>query len=510
VEVLPDFRLRVTERLDAQYQLYKDAATFIAEVRLPWGTENEKFPGCRLIGQPSSGQIENAYDNPNDPPPVLLRVYEQIDESEETMVGEPSVTFDQDGNLNVEFNYIQFSTGTPVDLVVGTQAAPAPYATAILKEQIATDDGTLRTIKRIYNGDRTLSDVSELRFGGKVIVRTIVAIGTIPPTPAGFTLIGPGVLHPDGRQIFTYQFSAAAGSGGTPGTSGVISQGFTNNQGGDVAFNPASPTSATGEVICTTTAVSPQATTSNPITQPVGFVLWSVEVEDDAGFRRWVTKASFGGGLATSKDTDGARDGSITYTVTQNDDDGTLVPAYPGAGTAYNTKLTHARDNGFFRNTAIWVKPPATVTLKQTTQFEKPGSAVFTGSPPQLVITAPATLTILADMEVSYDVTQITDTPFTVSQPATFYEAYTPTDTGISVTSTQALGRYLAGASGISGTNSVYNGILCDTWSATLGSSTPSSFSLDLKVLKTDNEIYLTDVSGTVVYRRTKISYDFS
>lgn len=486
-----------------------DGTKFDANVKIAWGTENDDYPGCRLIKQDVTGQTQNENKKPNDPPAFLIRVWEEIDEENETPVGNADITYDQYNNKIVTQTWIQFSTGSLENQTIGITAAEAPNTDAILKEQIETDDGTLRQIKRVYTTGGILEDRQNLRFGGKVIVRTITSLNEIPATPTGFTLVGPGITFVRGLQLYVYEYAAASG-GGTPGTSGQISQGFTNNQGGNVAFNPASPTSATGEVICTTTWVSPQSTTSNPVTQPSGFVLWSVDVQEDSGYKTWITKSSFAGGLATSKDTDGGRDGSITYTVTQNDDDGSLVPAYPGTGTAYNTKLTHTRDNGFFKNMAIWVKPPDTVTLKQTTQFEKPGSAVFTGSPPQLVITAPATLTILADMEVSYGTSQITDLPFTVKQPATFYESYTPTDTGIAVTSTQALGRYLAGASGISGTNSVYNGILCDTWSATLGSSTPSSFSLDTKVIKTDNEIYLTDVSGVVVFRRTKISYDFS
>ncbi len=508
-DVLPDMRLRITVRLDAQYQLYKDAATFAAEVLLPWGTAYAAFPQCRLIKQPSSGQIENAYKNPNDPPPVLLRVYEEINESTETQVGEADVKFDEDGNINVEFNYIQFSTGTAVDLVVGTQTAPAPYSSAILKEQIATDDGTLRTIKRIYNGNRTLSDVQNLRFGGKVIVRTITAIGVPPPTPSGFSLVGPGVLHPDGREIYVYEFAAAAGSGGVPGTSGQISQGFTNNQGGDIPFDITNPDGATGEVVCVTTFVTPQATTTVPGSQPTGFVLWAVDVEDDTGFRKWVTKSSFGGGEEISVEVEGEADGALVYSVSQNDDDGTLVPAYPGSGTAYNVKLTHTRDNGFFRNIAIWKKPPADDTYSVQMNFEEPGIAEFTGSPPQFVKRPPKQRTLLADMEVTFGTTQDTTTPFSIDAYASFYETWTPTDTGIALTNTVGLGGYLAQASGISSTNAVYNGVLCDTYAAQLLSSIPSTFPTGLTVLKVDNDPYLTDIAGVKVYRRTVISYTF-
>lgn len=504
----PDFRNIVTRRYDVLNWIPKTPADILAECWQPLGTVDDEYDDCYLIEQRVEGQTGDYY-SPCKLPPVLVRVFLELDGTNETQQGEPSITYDEDGNINVEINWFQLASGTAVNLVVGTQTAPAPYSSAILKEQIATNDGTLRRIKRIYNGNRTLSDVQNLRFGGKVIVRTITAIGAIPPTPSGFTLVGPGVLHPDGREIYTYEFAAAAGSGGTPGTSGQISQSFTNNQGGEIAFDVTNPDGATGEVICVTTYVSPQTTTVNPVTQPTGFVLWAVDVQDEAGYRLWTTKSGFGGGEEISVEVRGLDDGALLYTVSQNDADGSTVPAYPGSGTAYNTSLTHARDNGFWRNVAVWQKPPASQTRNETIQFEKPGVAEFTGSPPQFLLTAPRTLTILASVVVDYATTQISDVPFTVEAPAAFYEAYTPTDTGVAVTDTQALGRYLAQASGISGTNSNYNGILCNSWSAQLISSVPSTFPTGATVLRTDNTPYLTDINGVVVWKREKISYTF-
>ncbi len=766
-------RLRVTVRLDAQYQLYKDAATFAAEVLLPWGDPHPTYPETRLISQPSSGQIENAYKNPNDPPPFLTRVYEEIDEENETQVGEPNITYDEDGNINVEINWIQFSTGTAVDETVGTTTAPAPYSAAILKEQIVTNDGTLRQIKRIYNGDRTLSDVQNLRFGGKVIVRTIVAIGAIPPTPAGFSLVGPGVLHPDGREIYTYEFAAAAG-GGTPGTSGQISIEYSLAQGGPVDFDPTSPNTSDGVVVATVQYVTPLGVTANPIPTPSGFVLIGLEHTDDTGYILWRGRYAIGQGTVDTNDdtkyngallirtitalgtapstpsgytlvstdvqesdgytlfrssfakglgeisrdiaygqsvdegTTGSTTTSIRYLVapggtiqptslagsvlikkeftesdgyrvwstvwakgvgmvlnektvqvsdaliiyhrtglggagvattgnassdvltqtahgysngdevyfraltggtglaiytnyfvrdvttdtfklaatlggaaidfttditapsflvrnpltapsatiggtvtifedsiradsgyaicekrwaegdgqssitTRGEPDGALIytvvtltlaaatPSYPGSGTAYLVSLRQEPKNGYSENTATYHKPPATKTFSKKANFTKPGSAVIGGSPIQFVLHSQVSMTLLADVEVSYATTQITDTPFTVSAWATYYETYTPTDTGLAVSSTQSLGGYLGGASGTSGTNSVFNGILCNSWQYSLGSSTPSSFSLDVKVLDVDNDPYLVALDGTVVYRRTKVSYDFS
>ena len=502
-----DFRLTVVRQYDVLNWLPKTPDKFLADIELPLGTVDEEYTNCYLVEQKLVGQT-GPYRAPCNEPPILYRRFLQLSGASETLDGEPSITYDEDGNINVEFNYVQLASGTAVNLVVGTQAAPAPYSAAILKEQIVTNDGTLRRIKRIYNGNRTLSDIEELRFGGRITTRTITAIGVIPPTPSGYTLVGPGVLHPDGREIYTYQFVKASGPGGT-GDGSIISQGFTNSQGGDIAFGPTNPGGATGEVICTTRYVSTPAITTNPITQPTGFVLFALDVSYESGYVLWETKSGFGGGNSITVDVDGESDGALTYTVAQNDDDGTTVPAYPGTGTAYNIKLTHTRDNGFWRNVAVWKKPPASQTRNETIQFEKPGVAGFTGSPPQFLLTAPRTLTLIASVVVDYNTTQISDVPFTVSAPAAFHEAYTQTDTGIAVTDTQALGRYLAQASGISGTNSVYNGVLCDTWAAQLISSVPSTFPTGATVLRTDNTPYLTDINGTVVWRREKTSYTF-
>lgn len=502
--------------------------------------------------------------------PILTLIFEQIAASGETQVGDPDITYDQYNNKIVTIRWVQFSSTTATPETVGTSTAPSPNATAVLKEEVATDDGTLRQITRVYTTGGTMSDVQELRFGGKVITRTIVSLNEIPATPSGYTLVGPGVVYVRGLPLYTYQFAAAAGSGGVPGTGGIISYEYFNAQGAAVDFNPALPNTANGSTRAIIRYVSTPAVTSNPITTPTGFVLVGIERSEDTGYVLWTgtyyrgdgliidektivaasalvvyhrveygaapaTPSSTIGGTVTlfensvrnetgyavydyrwaegdgqsSITTEGQPDGALDYTVTTFTA-GSTTPAYPGSGTAYLIRLTNVAENAYVRNVAIYRKPPATLTLNKKINFTKPGSAVIGGSPVQLVFTSPVTMDILAEVEVSYDVTQISDVPFTVESYATYYETYTPTDTGIEVAKTQALGGYLAGASGDSGTNSVFNGILCDSWEYQLGSSTPSSFSAAVHVLDVDNDPYLTATDGTVVYRRTKVSYDFS
>ena len=511
VEILPDLRKRVTQRFDIVdgKATMGDGTKFDANVLLPWGDENPDYAGCRLVKQDVTGQTANENKAPNTPPAYLIRVWEEIPENARVMVGEPGVSYNQYGFQEIVLTYIQLSDGTtPYADVVGTSAAPAPYSTAILKTVEGTNDGTIRTYRLTYTTGGEMADEYTLNFGGNLIIRTLTYLNEVPPTPSGYTLFGPGVEYINGLPLYRYRFSAVNG-GGTPGQGAEISRGYTNSQGGNIAFDPTAPNSATGDVICTIRYITTIATTANPITQPTGFVLFALDVQDQDGYRMWESRSGFGGGNAISVDVDGAPDGALIYTVSQNDANGTTVPAYPGSGTAYNTKLTHTRDNGFWRNVAIWHKPPATTTYTKQMEFEEPGIAEFVGSPPQFVKRPPKQRTLLVGVAVSFDVTQISDAPFDIEAYASFTETYTPTDTGVTVTNSIGLGGYLAQASGISGTNSNYNGILCDTWEAELISSVPSTFPTGATVLKTDNEPYLTDVSGTKVYRRTKISYTF-
>jgi hypothetical protein len=505
-EVLPDQRKRLTRYFQVSTTaLIPEGLDDAPGTADDWPNAPTGWTGLLLTYKKFEDSIA---DKGADTRPILQLIYEQINATTETQVGDPNVTYDQDGNLNVEINWVQFSTGTPVVQTVGTTNAPAPYSTATLREQVATDDGTLRRITRTYNGDRTLSDVTELRFGGKLAIRTITAIGVIPPTPSGYTLVGPGVLHPDGREIYTYQFAQASGGGGS-GTGGQISQGFTNSQGGNIPFDPADPDAATGEVICVTRYVSTPAITANPVTQPTSFVLFAVDVEDEAGYRLWTTKSGFGGGNSISVTVDGQPDGALIYTVAQNDDDGTTVPAYPGSGTAYNVRTTHARDNGFWKNVAIWQKPPATQTFLKNHGFYMPGRAYFNVGPDEFIQQPPVNMTLLADYEVSYATSQVSDTPFTVEAWGYVTGYFKPTDGGIK-TLGEGLGGYLAQASGVnSSTAATFNSIPCDDYDVQLISSIPSTFPGGTLVIDTDNDPYLVDVAGVVVFKRTKVSYAF-
>ena len=149
VSVLPDLRLRVTRVYDVLNWAPKTPAQLAAEVQLPWGTADETYSACLLIKQDVSGQEPAQGAAPFASPPHLTRVFETIDPSLETGVGNSDVSIDQAGIYTITQEYLQFSTGTAIYQVPGTTPAPAPWnTTCVLKDEQRTDDGTLRRIKR--------------------------------------------------------------------------------------------------------------------------------------------------------------------------------------------------------------------------------------------------------------------------------------------------------------------------------------------------------------------------
>lgn len=764
VSVLPDLRHQIQRRYDiVDWQAtFKTLAEFEAAVQLPWGTEDDEYPGLRLIKQDVVGSVENPNKSPNDPPPYLLRVYEQIPRNDRVIVGLPNVNFDQYGRKYVVFNYVQFSDGTTTYAdTVGTTAATPPYSACILKSIDGDDNGTVKRTKLTFVDSGELSRDFELNFGGNLIILTITSLNEIPATPAGYTLWGPGVEYVQGLPVYKYRFSAVNG-GGVPGTAAEISRSYYDSQGGTVQFDPTAPTAGVGAVKAVIKYITAPTVTTNPIPLPSGFVLIGLDEEDAQGYKVWTGTYGFGSGTvdtqvethndgalliqtivalgappstpggytlisAESRNADGwiiytyrfangtgivlsgtetkeggklilyrrtefnpsnvyspatpsatiggtvtlvsrdlrNEDGFYSYTsmwaegngeidrnieyfysddqgttgitrtsikylsalsvdsnpitppsgelisldrtqqdgyqiwsavyaagtgtisteleyrekgllviykltainaapsapsptiggtvvlidtdvqngtriedgtkiyrytwaegngtisnVTRGEPDGALLqlittltanastPTSPGAGW-YLIDIDQQAQSGYYVNRATYKKPPGAITFKKKITFTKPGFASIGGSPIQFTLSSQVTMTLLADVLVDYATSQITDTPFTVSEWATYHETYTPTDTGIAVSSSKSLGGYLGGASGTSGTNSVFNGILCNSWSYQLGSSTPSSFGAGIKVLDVDNDPYLTATDGTVVYRRTKVSYTF-
>jgi hypothetical protein len=216
VERLPDSRQRVTDIADVLAVSVKDPAKILSLVWLPWGTAHPKYTDCRLIkqfvaGQRPSERLMDPETSPEAHPCHLTRVYETIDASLETAVGNADVVWDQENIKTVTQTYIQLSTGTAVYQVPGVTAAPAPHTDSVLREEQRTDDGTLRTIKRVYVNGGLIAQSDDTKNNGALLIETLTYIRTVPTTPTGYTLIRTVKKGPLGLPIYDYVFAKGDG-----------------------------------------------------------------------------------------------------------------------------------------------------------------------------------------------------------------------------------------------------------------------------------------------------------
>lgn len=300
----PDFRDVVTRRYDVLNWAPKTPADILAQCWLPLGTVDEEYTSCYLIEQSVEGQVGNFYE-PCKLPPVLVRKYLQLDGLNETLVGEPAITVNQYSYLEVEYTYSQLSVGTAAFLIPGVSAAPSPYGTLILRDQKTEDDGTLRTIKRTYVQGGELSDTEELKFGGKLLLRTRKYLNEVPPTPTGYTLVTESVEYVRGLPIFSYGFASASSS---IGLGGEISRG--------IQYNISPDQGTTGVTVTRIQYLTDLTVVANPITGPVGSELIQVDYDDRDGYRVWTGVYASGVGTITT-DTDTREGGKLKiYSIT--------------------------------------------------------------------------------------------------------------------------------------------------------------------------------------------------
>ncbi len=207
VERLPDGRARATFSYQVREWVGRTKAEILAECFLAWGTEAPgDFTGLRLIKQDLEGLTPN--DNGSLP---LVRVFEELPETAEIQVGENEVRYETDGSRVVVAKFLQFTAGALVPGTIGTTTAPGDSSVWLQKVE-APDDGTLRTITRTYTDGGTISESETTRNNGKLTLRTIVASKTAPATPSGFTLIDAKTDSPDGFPVYTYTFAKGTGT----------------------------------------------------------------------------------------------------------------------------------------------------------------------------------------------------------------------------------------------------------------------------------------------------------
>ncbi len=443
---------------------------------------------------------------------------------------------------------------------VSANPTSAPAGSTLIKLDHREADGwRIWTVAYGQGTGTVLSDV-QTREGGKLILYRIIALGAAPSAPAAtiggtVTQIDAETRQSDGFAIYDYRWAEGLGEISRDivyeqsidqGTIGVTRTTIRYLSAVATVVNPITPPASTEEIQTTwqmqdgyklwtsiyaagvglvldltdiqilgalvvyrrvalgSAPSAPAATIGGTVT------LFETNVRKDNGYEVYDYRWAEGDGQS-GIETRGEPDGALLYSVTTLNA-GASTPAYPGSGTAYMISLEQVPQSGHFRNQAIYKKPPATQTRNQTIEWQKPGLASFTGT--QLTLSPPATRTLLAEVEVTYSTSQLTTVPWEVEAYASFVFSYVtsalvggaPSQT---VSGQKGLAGYLSGATSVSGTNANYNGILCDSYSAVLVSSIPSSRPTGVTVLRVDNEPYLTATDGTVVWRRTKVSYDF-
>lgn len=481
----PDFRNRVERRYDVLNQVPKTPTQILAECWEPLGTTDEVYTDCYLIDQKVVGQ-DGPYSKPTDQPPHLLRVYEQLNGLDETMIGDPGVEMDQYGDQVVTIEYWQLNLGTAIYQVPGVTAAPAPFTACILKDEVRTNNGTLRKIIRTYTTGGILTDEEKLLFGGKLLLRELTYLNEVPPTPSGYTLVTQSKNYVSGLPVYKYGFAKAGADGAGGSTGQKISYGQSLDEG-----------VTAGTTTTTMKYVTAQTVSINPFTPPAGTVLIDIEYVDESGYRLWTGVYVKATGTV-DVDTDFRVDGSIAYTVT------TLsmadsTPAYPGSGTGYNISLRHVKRDGYIENIGVWIKPPPTVAYRRQVQFPMPGLAYFVGT--DLVLQPGTTRELLATVTVSFSASQDTTTPYSVSTWGGFIETYTPTG-GAAVNNQFGLNGYLCAGVTLSGAGT-YKGVDCSAYYAQRFASDPVALPTGTTTISVENEPYLTDINGVMIFRRS-------
>ncbi len=205
-----DFRNHVERRFDVLNEIPKSPAQILAECWLPLGTVDDEYTDCYLISQIVEGQKGDFYQ-PCVQPPVLFRVFEQLNGLNETQIGQAGVLMDQYGNRTVTFEYWQLSLGTATYQIPGTTVAPAPFTDCILKTEERTNSGTLVKIIRNYINSGILSETDDIKYDGKLLVKIIKSLGTVPATPSGYSLVTTDDEFVAGRTVYTYTFCKGDG-----------------------------------------------------------------------------------------------------------------------------------------------------------------------------------------------------------------------------------------------------------------------------------------------------------
>lgn len=359
---LPDLRERITRVCDVLNWAPKTPADILAECWLPWGTVDDQYTSCRLVGQSVAGQPE-AFPDASKRPPVLTRIYEEIPANDELIVGEPNVSYDEFGRKTVYHDYLQFSAGTSLyTYTVGTTAAPAPNTACILQKSEQTDDGTLKRTRRWFIDSGLLSQYDEIKNNESLYLRTLVYLNEVPATPSGYTLIDTKVDGVQGLKRYTYTFAKGTGE---------VSR--------DIKYNQSSDEGTTGATVTTIRYLVVPAATVQP-TALAGSVLISKEVAELDGHRMWTTVWAKGTGevgreVSYSQSSDAGTTGATITKITHLTATSVSTNPTTGPGGSVLVTLDHREADGYRVWTAVYGS--GTGTVSTTTEERHNGGLIL-------------------------------------------------------------------------------------------------------------------------------------
>lgn len=500
VEVLPDQRMRLTRffRLTQTGEIPYGLTTLPGTADQWPETAPTGFSGLYLTYKKLSDNTVINLKGGKDIEPWVELIYEQIALTGETSTGGLDITDLPDGRTQGVDEWVQFSSTTFVPQTINVSSITAAGKTCYLFQEDVTDDDTLRKIKRTYQSAGTVATDDESLQGGKLLLRKITSFHTVPATPSGYTSVGTPVQNPNGYPIYTYSFAKGAGL--------VLDETQIVNTGALVVYH---------RIALGTAPTAPSATIGGTVT------LFDSELVEEDGYQKFDYRWAEGDGQ-NNITTEGHPDGALDYTVTTS----TLAastPTYPGSGTGYLIQLSQTAENAFFRNAAVYRKAPATVAYRKTMDYQMPGLAYLVGT--QLVLSPPVNMQILATVTVSYSTSQDTTAPWTITDPASFYDSYVPylnpgtsptpgtppadTSTAAAQASQRGLGGYVAGSATSGGNDNYYAGVFCQSFAYSLVNSTPSDRPSGATTIRVDNDDYIFDLAGTKVFRVTVVTYSF-
>lgn len=335
-----------------------------------------------------------------------------------------------------------------------------------------------RSLDYSQSSDQGTTGITKLT----IVHLTASSVGTDPTSAAGYAKVRERRSDQDGYRLWTVTYAKGAGL--------VLDEVNIRSMGALIIYH---------RVALGTAPTAPTATIGGTVT------LFDSGTRQDEGYTvhdyRWAE-----GNGQTGVSAQGRADGSRVYVVTELDA-APMTPAYPGGGTSYLVDLDQTVQEAYWVNRATYIRLPDTTTFKRQISFTMPGLASFSGN--QLTVSPPTQRTLLADDEVSYSTSQITNPPFSVTAGASYNESFIRTGSAVGESKVRSLGYVLAMASSVSGIDANFNGVLCDAYSGVLISSIPSSRPTGVTVLRVENDLYLTALDGTLVFRRSKISYPF-